>query len=56
MTRDLPKLAERVKVPVFLGGNASILVHDMLVRANIHVLGTDLNTGLQRIREIVPVS
>jgi cobalamin-dependent methionine synthase I len=55
LSRDLPELVANAGVPVFLGGHASAQIHDSLIRANIHVLGTDLNTGLQRIRDVVPV-
>lgn len=55
LTQALPGLNERAGVPVFMGGQSSIKVHDVLKRARVHVLGTDINTGLARIRELVPV-
>ena len=55
LTRALPVLKEQAGVPVFIGGQSSIKVHDALKRAGIHVLGTDINSGLARIREFVPV-
>ena len=54
LTQALPGLNERAGVPVFMGGQSSIKVYDALKRARIHVLGTDINTGLARIRELVP--
>jgi len=55
LTQALPVLKEQAGVPVFIGGQSSIKVHDALKRAGIHVLGTDINAGLTRIREFVPV-
>ena len=55
LTRDLPILKEQAGVPVFIGGQSSIKVHDVLKRAGIHVLGTNIDSGLARIREFVPV-
>lgn len=55
LMQDLPRLKEQAGVPVFIGGQSSIQVHDVLKRANVQVLGTDINAGLARIREILPV-
>lgn len=55
LTRALPALKETAGVPVFIGGQSSIKVHDVLKRAGIHVLGTDINSGLDRIREVISV-
>ena len=55
LTRSLPSLKEKAGVPVFIGGQSSIKVHDVLKRARIHVLGTDINAGLARIREVISV-
>lgn len=55
LTRALPSLNAQAGVPVFIGGQSSIKVHDVLKRVRIHVLGTDINAGLARIREFVPV-
>ena len=53
----LPKDTEMelCKVPVFLGGHASVKVHDSLRRYGVNLLGTDLNKGLARLQTIVPV-
>lgn len=56
LNRDLPRLMEQVDVPVFMGGQASLNLHGPLKQANIHVLGTDLVTGLQRFQELVPLA
>ena len=55
LTRTLPSLKEKAGVPVFIGGQSSIKVHDVLKRARIHVLGTDINAGPARIREVISV-
>ena len=55
LTRALPSLNAQAGVPVFIGGQSSIKVHDVLKRVRIHVVGTDINAGLARIREFVPV-
>jgi len=52
----LPSLNRHSKVPVFLGGHASVKVHDLLKRSDVVVLGTDLNKGLARLLDIVPVN
>lgn len=56
LEKSLPDLTERSKVPVFLGGHASVKVHDLLKRSGVVVLGTDLNKGLSRLLEMVPVN
>jgi DNA-binding transcriptional MerR regulator/methylmalonyl-CoA mutase cobalamin-binding subunit len=53
LTRALPDLAKKSPVPVFLGGQASLKVHDALKRSKIVSLGPDLKTGLARLRELV---
>ena len=52
----LPSLTRQSQVPVFLGGHASVKVHDQLKRSDVVVLGTDLNKGLARLLDIVPVN
>jgi len=53
--KALPALTGQSDVPVFLGGYASVKVHDALKRAGVIVLGTDLKSGLARLLDIVPV-
>ena len=55
LDRDLPLLTSKTPVPVFIGGMASTQVHDMVKRANMTVLGADLNTGIAKLRAAVPV-
>jgi len=54
LNHELPALSKLSPVPVFLGGNASTQVHDALKRSGIHVLGTDLATGIARLSDMVP--
>ena len=53
--KALPDLVSAVDVPVFLGGHASVKVHDALKRVGVKALGTDLKSGLARLLEVVPV-
>ena len=53
--KALPALTGQSDVPVFLGGYASVKVHDALKRAGVIVLGTDLKSGLTRLLDAVPV-
>lgn len=54
LNHALPALTRQSPVPVFLGGHASVQVHDALKRAGVEMLGTDLNSGLQKLRNAVP--
>ncbi len=56
LDRALPALTRQSPVPVFLGGHASAKVYDSLKRADVGVLGTDLNAGLERLRDAVPLN
>ena len=55
LDQALPGLTQQTDVPVFLGGHASVKVHDALKRSGVRVLGTDLKTGLARLLEVIPV-
>ena len=55
LDQALPLLAARSEVPVFVGGHASTKVHDALKRTGVKALGTNLNTGLARLCDAVPV-
>ncbi|HEY5776011.1 MAG TPA: MerR family transcriptional regulator [Xanthomonadales bacterium] len=55
LERALPRLAGQTEVPVFVGGHASVKVHDALNKTGVKALGTDLNMGLARLRDVVPV-
>ena len=45
----------RPEVPVFLGGHASVKVHDSLRRYGVNLRGTNLNKELTRFQTIVPI-
>lgn len=51
----LPALMKSIDVPVFLGGQSSVYAHDAIKRADVHVLGSDLNQGLAKVCKIVPL-
>lgn len=55
LNKELPQLTAKVSIPVFLGGMASVHSHDALVKAGVRPLGTNLETGLQRLRDAVPL-
>jgi DNA-binding transcriptional MerR regulator len=56
LEQELPGLKRAVGIPVFLGGQASTAAHDALKKSGITPLGTDMDNGLQRICETVPIS
>lgn len=47
--QQLAQLVEACPVPVFIGGQASVLASDAIGKAGATVLGTELETGLQRL-------
>lgn len=55
LKESLPNLIRQSPVPVFVGGHASVKVHDLLKRSGVIVLGTDLDKGLARLLDTVPV-
>jgi DNA-binding transcriptional MerR regulator/methylmalonyl-CoA mutase cobalamin-binding subunit len=52
--RKLPALVDGADVPVLLGGRASVVSFDGVKRAGVEPLGSDIETGLKRLRELVP--
>lgn len=53
LERELPKLVETARVPVFIGGRLSIENLDELRRAGAHPLGADIDTGLKHVRSVL---
>jgi len=53
LKNDLADAIGRCDVPVFVGGRASVNVYDALKRAGAEPLGTDVDTGLTRMSEIL---
>lgn len=55
LTRDLAELARHAGVPVLIGGQASVQCFDALRRAHVEPLGADVDTGLKRLQDLVPL-
>ena len=53
LNRDLPLLVDQSKVPVLIGGLASVYGCDAIVRAGAEALGRDIDHGLERLKEIL---
>ncbi len=51
--KELEQLAANCKVPVFIGGQASVLACDAITRAGAIGLGNDLEAGLQRLARML---
>lgn len=49
LNRELPKLVETVSIPVFVGGQASVLAADAIGKAGAEALGQDMELGLKRL-------
>jgi len=49
LNRDLPILVETVSIPVFVGGQASVLAADAIGKAGAEALGQDMELGLKRL-------
>jgi DNA-binding transcriptional MerR regulator/methylmalonyl-CoA mutase cobalamin-binding subunit len=56
LRKQLPALVEASGVPVFMGGRASIRSLDAVRRCGIEPLGADVDTGLVRLEQRVPLS
>ncbi|NIP18508.1 MAG: MerR family transcriptional regulator [Xanthomonadales bacterium] len=53
---ELPALVIESEVPVFVGGPVSVTEHDAIHRAGAEALGTDLDTGMAHLNEILAQS
>ena len=51
VTNELPQVVERLGIPVFVGGQASVTAFDAFKRAGAEPLGLDVDQGLSRIAE-----
>lgn len=56
LRKSLPELVNRSDIPVLLGGRTSVMCFDALKRVGIEPLGSDIETGLRRLDELVPVN
>ena len=55
LKQELPALAQAADVPVFMGGRASVRSLDAVRRCGIEPLGADVDTGLTKLRQRVPL-
>jgi len=53
LSQDLPKLVEAVSIPVFVGGQASVLAADAIGKAGADALGQDMELGLKRLSTLL---
>ena len=49
--RSLPRLVEKLKVPVFVGGNVVASNFDDLKRSGVLLIGTDIDMGIKQIKK-----
>ena len=56
LKRELPALVAASKVPVLMGGRASVRALDALKRIGIEPLGSDADTGLKKLQTVVPLA
>ena len=47
----LPRLVEKLKVPVFIGGNVVASNFDDLKKSGVHLIGTDIDMGIKQIKQ-----
>lgn len=55
LTAELPALVEAAKVPVFMGGRASVRSLDAVQRCGVEPLGADVDTGLAKLQQAIPL-
>lgn len=55
LRKQLPELVNRSELPVLLGGRASVVCFDALKRIGIEPLGADMESGLRRLLQLVPL-
>lgn len=46
---QLPRLVARLSIPVFLGGAIAATQFDGLKKSGVHLIGTDINSGIKQI-------
>jgi len=51
LERDLPQLTDELTIPVFIGGQASVLAFGKINRAGAQALGQDMEIGLARLTD-----
>lgn len=55
LKKELPALVEASGVPVFMGGRASVRSLDAVRRCGIEPLGADVDTGLAKLEQRIPL-
>ena len=53
LEQDLPRLVEKVRKPVFVGGRGSVSHSDAIARAEAVTIGADISNGLRRILSVL---
>ena len=53
LERELPRLVQRVSVPVVVGGLGSVKHRDAIARAGAVSLGEDIEKGIERLGELL---
>lgn len=56
LEKQLAALVREARVPVLVGGEASVTCCDAVVERGAEALGSDLEQGLRQLQEILPVS
>ena len=51
ISRSLPRLVERLDVPVFVGGNVVASNFDDLKKSGVMLIGTDIDMGIKQIKK-----
>jgi len=49
--KQLPRLVEKLNIPVFLGGNVVASNFDELKKSGVLLIGTDIDTGIKQIKK-----
>ncbi|MEE4173783.1 MAG: MerR family transcriptional regulator [Xanthomonadales bacterium] len=55
LKKELPALVDAAEMPVFMGGRASVRSLDAVRRCGIEPLGADVDTGLAKLEQRVPL-
>ena len=53
LERELPGLVKLVNIPVFVGGQASVMACEAIDKVGAHVLGNEIEAGLRRLADLL---
>ena len=53
ITDQLPRLVEKLSIPVFLGGAIAATRFDGLKKSGVHLMGTDIEAGIKQISKVL---